>query len=143
MNKMKILLGMFFLISASLVFGQKNIKSEYTKMLQGTWKVDSLEIGSFNLSPEYEEIVRQKMPEIIAMTEVQFSARKKYYKRGFEGETEGNWEVSKDGEFIIVKQKNEAKLSKTRIIKITEDKLIIAPEDPSSANSKAYLYKVK
>ncbi len=143
MSKKGILTICTILFLGVVAFSQNNIKKEYAKMLQGTWKVDSLEIGSLNLSPEYEEIIRQKLPEIIAITEVQFKSHKKYYKRGFEGEKEGNWDVSADGEFILLKLNGESKVSKTRIVSITDDKLIIAPEDPNSANSRAYMYKTK
>lgn len=143
MNKLRMILIMAFVVMSISAFSQNNLKGEYTKLIQGTWKVDSLEIGSFNLSPEYEEIVRQKMPEIIAMTEVQFNSRKKYLKKGFEGTKEGTWSISDDGEFVLVKLNGETKVSKTRIIKLTDDKMILAPEDANSANSKAYMYKVK
>ncbi|PLX07140.1 MAG: hypothetical protein C0596_12150 [Marinilabiliales bacterium] len=141
MNSRKTLALLALIFVSTLAFSQ-NLKKDYIKMLEGTWKVDSLEIGSFNLSPEYEEIVRQKMPEIIAMTEVQFKSRKRYYKKGFEGETEGTWDVSNDGKFILVKINGESKITKTRIIEISDEKLIIAPEDPNSANSRAFMYKV-
>jgi RNA-binding protein YlmH len=143
MNKLRMILIMAFVVLSISAFSQNNLKGEYTKLIQGTWKVDSLEIGSFNLSPEYEEIVRQKMPEIIAMTEVQFNSRKKYLKKGFEGTKEGTWSISDDGEFVLVKLNGETKVSKTRIIKLTDEKMILAPEDANSANSKAYMYKVK
>ncbi|MDD4150692.1 MAG: lipocalin family protein [Bacteroidales bacterium] len=143
MNKLNFLLSILFIAIATISFSQKDIKSEYSKMLKGTWKVDSLDISSINLSPEYEEIVRQKMPEIIAITEVQFKSGNKYYKKGFEGEREGTWSVSDNGEFILLKLNGDSKISKTRIVKLTEDKLILAPEEPSSVNSKAYMYKAK
>ncbi|MBN2777667.1 MAG: lipocalin family protein [Bacteroidales bacterium] len=143
MNKIRMIMIMAFVVLSISAFAQNNLKGEYTKLIQGTWKVDSLEIGSFNLSPEYEEIVRQKMPEIIAMTEVQFNSRKKYLKKGFEGTKEGTWSISDDGQFVLVKLNGETKVSKTRIIKLTDEKMILAPEEANSANSKAYMYKAK
>ncbi|MDD2634379.1 MAG: lipocalin family protein [Bacteroidales bacterium] len=143
MNKLKFLLSLIFISIAILSFSQKNIKSEYAKMLKGTWKVDSMDIGNFNLSPEYEAIVRQKLPDIIAKTEVQFKSGNKYYKKGFEGEREGTWSISDNGHFILVKLKGDSKISKTKIIELNDTKLILAPEETSSANSKAYMYKVK
>ena len=129
-------------ISSGNLFSQ-NLKSEYSQKIVGTWKVDSLEIGSFNLSPQYEEIVRQKMPGIIAMTEVRFMSNKKYFKQGFEGTTEGRWEISKDGQFIIVKTEGSSEVSRTKIVSLTNEKLIMAPDDENAVNSKAYLYKVQ
>jgi len=141
MNKKSFLALVVLVFLSTIAFSQQNVKKDYIKLLQGTWKVDSLEIGSFNLSPQYEEIVRQKMPEIIANTEVQFNPRKRYYKRGFEGETEGTWDVSDDGKYILVKLNGESGITKTKIVSISEDKLVIAPDDPKSANSRAYMYK--
>ncbi len=143
MNKLNFLLSLIFISIATIGFSQKNLKSEYAKMLKGTWKVDSMDIGNFNLSPEYEEIVRQKLPEIIAKTEVQFKSGNKYYKKGFEGEREGTWSISDNGQFILVKLNGDSKISKTKIIELSDTKLILAPEDPNSANSKAYMYKAK
>ncbi|HOZ29827.1 MAG TPA: lipocalin family protein [Bacteroidales bacterium] len=140
--KQIILIIATIIISYGNIFSQ-NLKSEYTKMIVGTWKVDSLEIGSFNLSPQYEEMIRQKMPEIIAMTEVRFMSNKKYFKQGFEGTTEGRWDISQDGQFIIVKSNNSSDVSRTKIVSLTNDKLIMAPDDENSVNSKAYLYKVQ
>ncbi|HNQ69016.1 MAG TPA: lipocalin family protein [Bacteroidales bacterium] len=142
MKKAVLIISTILLISCGNLISQ-NLRSEYTQKIVGTWKVDSLEIGSFNLSPQYEEIVRQKMPEIIAMTEVKFMSNKKYYKQGFEGTTEGHWDISKDGQYIIVKSDGSSEVSRTKIISLTNDKLIMAPDDENSVNSKAYLYKVQ
>lgn len=141
MKKIKyLLIAVSILVSAS-AFSQ-NIKSDYEKKILGSWKVDSLDIGSFNLSPEYAEIVKEKLPQIIAMTQVEFGKKKKYHKTGFDGETKGTWSISKDGAFVLIKLDGESKVSKTKIIKLTDDKLIIAPDNEESANSKAYMYKV-
>ncbi|MDD3739764.1 MAG: lipocalin family protein [Bacteroidales bacterium] len=142
MKKVVLIISTILLISTGNLISQ-NLRSEYTQKIVGTWKVDSLEIGSFNLSPQYEEIVRQKMPEIIAMTEVRFMSNKKYFKQGFEGTTEGHWDISKDGQYIIVKSDGSSEVSRTKIISLTNDKLIMAPDDENAANSKAYLYKVQ
>lgn len=132
--------GLLISISA---FSQQDIKSEYTNLIIGTWKLDSIDMGSFNLSPEYAEIVKQKLPEIIAMTEVEFAKRKKYYKKGFDGEVQGKWSISNDGAFVLIVLDGETAVTKTKILELTEDKLIIAPDNDESANSKAYMYRVK
>lgn len=142
MNRKILLVTIVMLVITGSVFSQ-NLKSQYTKNIVGTWKVDSLDIGSFNLSPQYEALLRDKMPEIIAMTEVKFTSGKKYHKKGFEGETEGTWDISKDGAYILVKLNGESKVTRTKIVMLTEDKMIMAPDDENAVNSKAYLYKVK
>lgn len=142
MKKIILITSAIMLICFANLYSQ-NLKTEYTQKIVGTWKVDSLEIGNFNLSPQYEEIVRQKMPEIIAMTEVRFMSNKKYFKQGFEGTTEGHWDISKDGQFIIVKTDGSSDVTRTKIVLLTNDKLIMAPDNEDSANSKAYLYKVQ
>lgn len=68
------------LIITGSAFAQDK-QASYTKMIVGTWKVDSLELGSLKLSAEYEKIVKDKMVEIIATTEVKFSSNKKYLKK--------------------------------------------------------------
>lgn len=130
------------LIITGSAFAQDK-QASYTKMIVGTWKVDSLELGSLKLSAEYEKIVKDKMVEIIATTEVKFSSNKKYLKKGMEGTTEGTWSISKDGQYVLIKQNGKADISKSVIVSITDEKLIMAPDDPNSANSKAYMYKVK
>ncbi|MDY0314913.1 MAG: hypothetical protein RBR32_07535 [Bacteroidales bacterium] len=136
-----LLLSLVFAFSTSL-FSQ-NLEAKNSKMIVGKWKVDSLDIGDFQLSPQYEYILKEKLPQIIESTEVHFYPNKKYFKKGLEGTIEGKWSVSKDGQFVSVKTKGKDKEDKTKIISLTEDKLIIAPEDPNAANSKVYLYKVK
>lgn len=121
----------------------QDLQASYTKMIVGTWKVDSLELGNLKLSPEYQKIVKEKMAEIIATTEVKFSSNKKYLKKGMEGTTEGIWSISKDGQHILIKTNGKSEVSKSIIISITNDKLIMAPDDPNAVNSKAYMYKVK
>ncbi len=142
MNK-KFLFGTIVLLMISASAFTQNLKSDYSKKIVGTWKVDSLEIGNFNLSPQYEAMLREKMPEIIAMTEVRFTSNKKYYKQGFEGTTEGTWDISKDGTYVLVKLNGESNVTRTKIVSLTDTKLIMAPDDENAANSKAYLYKVQ
>ncbi len=142
MKKKLLLITTILLIVCGTTFSQ-NVKTQYVKDIVGTWKVDSLDIGSFNLSPQYEVILREKMPEIIAQTEVIFTDNKKYFKQGFEGKTQGSWDISKDGAYILVKLDGEAKVTRTKIVKLTSDKMIMAPDDENAVNSKAYLYKVK
>jgi hypothetical protein len=142
MTKIKFLLiGISIFIFANAFSQSRNLKAEYTKLIVGTWKVDSLEIGSFNLSPEYQEIVKQKLPEIIANTEVVFKANKDYSKKGFEGSTSGKWEISKDGDYVLVKLDGSGTVSRTKIISLTSTKMVMAPDDENSANSRAFLYK--
>lgn len=136
------LITIIILFAVVNVFSQ-DLKTLNTKQIVGVWKVDSLEIGSFNLSPQYEAIVRDKMPEIIAMTEIKFLANKKYSKKGFDGTSEGNWSISKDGTQVLIKLDGSNDVSITKIIKLTDKKLVIAPDNENSANSKAYLYKVE
>jgi len=142
MNRKFFLIAVIVMLTGLSAHSQ-NLKADYTKKIVGTWKVDSLEIGNFNLSPEYEAIIKQKMPEIIAMTEVRFNSNKKYYKQGMEGTTEGTWEISKDGVYVLVKLNGESTISRTKIITLTDSKLIMSPDDENATNSKAYLYKVK
>lgn len=142
MKKIKYILIVACILVSASAFSQ-NTKDECEKMIEGTWKVDSLDIGSFNLSPQYAEIVKQKLPEIIESTEVVFGKRKKYKKTGFEGETTGTWSISKDGAYVLVKLDGDSKVTKTKIVKLTDEKLIIAPDNEDSANSRAYMYKVK
>lgn len=130
----------FLFIYVTSVFSQ-NLQKKYSELIIGTWKIDSLDINSYKLSPEYETLVRQKMPEFIEHIEIQFLKNNIYHKKGNEGEKKGTWSISEDGKYVLVKIDGETKVSKTAIVKLTEDKLIIAPENPNSINSHAYLYK--
>jgi hypothetical protein len=141
--KQKLFISLAILMLSVMAANAQNLQSSYSKMIVGTWKVDSLELGSLKLSPEYEKMIREKMPEIIAMTEVKFSSNKKYYKKGMEGVTEGTWSISKDGQYVLVKFQGETEVTKTKIVSLTNEKLIMAPDDPNAVNSKAYMYKVK
>jgi hypothetical protein len=141
--KQKLFISLAILMLSAMAANAQNLQSSYSKMIVGTWKVDSLELGSLQLSPEYEKLIKERMPEIIAMTEVRFSANKKYYKKGMEGVTEGTWSISKDGQYVLVKAQGESEVSKTKIVSLTNDKMIMAPDDPNAVNSKAYMYKVK
>ncbi|MEJ5268478.1 MAG: hypothetical protein WHW07_11830, partial [Bacteroidales bacterium] len=60
-----------------------------------------------------------------------------------EGEKHGAWSISTDGKYVLVKLDGETKVEKTLIISLTNDRLILAPDDPTATNSKAYMYKVK
>ncbi len=133
-----ICVALFF---TSALFSQ-NQKKDFEKFIVGKWKVDSLEIGNFNLAPQYEAIIKEKLPQIIESTEVIFYPNKKYYKKGFEGTTEGTWTMSKDGQYISVKIKGKDKEDRTKVILLTNNKLILAPDDENAVNSKAYMYKV-
>ncbi len=48
---------------SAMAANSQNLQSSYSKMIVGTWKVDSLELGSLKLSPEYEKIIKERMPE--------------------------------------------------------------------------------
>lgn len=131
----------FFVTALNL--NAQNLKKQYSEMIVGTWKIDSLEIGNYKLSPEYEALVRQKLPEIIESTEVVFSKNKKYTKKGIEGVKTGTWDISSDAKYVLVKLDGETKVSKTVIVQLNDNKLIMAPDDPNSVNSKVYMYKSK
>ncbi len=122
-------------------FAQKNIQKKYTNLLEGTWLVDSLELGDLNLTPEYRKIVQEKLREVIDKTQIQFNPGQKYHKDGVKISEDGTWSVSPDGKYIIIKLEGSSERSKSKIIEISEKKLIIAPENPESTNSKVYLYK--
>ncbi|HOE39917.1 MAG TPA: lipocalin family protein [Bacteroidales bacterium] len=136
-----LLLGLMFIFSVNS-FAQ-NVGANNSKMIIGKWKIDSLDVGDSPLAVQYKQIVEEKMAQIIETTEVLFYPNKKYLKKGFDGTTEGTWRISKDGQYVSVKIKGRDKEDRTKIISITDDKLIIAPDDPNAVNAKVYMYKAK
>lgn len=133
----------FLIVSTTQITISQNVKKLYSDYLVGTWKLDSLEFGNYNLAPQYQEMIKQKLPEIMEKTEVTFTKDKRYFKKGIEGEKHGAWSISTDGKYVLVKLDGETKVEKTLIISLTNDRLILAPDDPTATNSKAYMYKVK
>jgi len=140
-QKFFLLLGLMFIFSINS-FAQ-NVGANNSKMIIGKWKIDSLDVGDSPLAVQYKQIVEEKMAQIIETTEVLFYPNKKYLKKGFDGTTEGTWRISKDGQYVSVKIKGRDKEDRTKIISITDDKLIIAPDDPNAVNAKVYMYKAK
>ncbi|MDR2836576.1 MAG: hypothetical protein LBV69_10375 [Bacteroidales bacterium] len=145
---MKIILKISFIISIlsitlNAIAQKEEIQEKYEKMMIGTWKVDSLELKLANLAPEYQEFAREKTKQIIPTIEISISEDHKYSMKGMPGVKNGIWGISKDGKLLNVKPIDNKPIEKSKIISLTEDKMIIQPLNPNSGNSKAYLYKVK
>lgn len=130
------------LSSYNFIFSQDKFL-EYNKNIQGTWKVDSMDMGSANIPADYMALVKQRLPAMIAAIEIKFLPNKKYFKKGINSNSEGSWDISADAKYILIREGDTAKFSKTKIIFLNEDKLIMAPVEDKAVNNKVYLYKVK
>ncbi len=77
----KFLVFVFLIVSTMQIAISQNLKKQYSDYLVGTWKLDSLEFGNYNLAPQYQEMIKQKLPDIMEKTEVTFTKDKRYYKK--------------------------------------------------------------
>lgn len=141
-----LLIAIFIIISKITMSQNENIYDKYSRLIVGTWKVDSLSINKQvleNMADDFKALAKQKLKEIVPNVEINVTSDKKWTTKGFPSLSSGVWEISKDGTTLSVKPLNDGPIQKSKIISITENKMIIEPINEKSINSAVYLYKVK
>lgn len=141
-NITKIAAILILLLSSNLIFGQQvSKKSEYSKLLVGTWKLDNMEFKDSNIPEEYLDLLMKKYEEIKDSIVFVFNEDKTYFSKGIGASKTGVWQVAEDGKYVIVTIDGKSEGEKTRILKITNNELIMAPMQEHSTNSKFTLYR--
>lgn len=126
------------------VFAQQGKKqAEYSQMLVGTWKIDTMEIKDFQVPPEYLPLIIDRYNKMKENAFFQFNEDKTYHSEGIGGLSKGQWKLSNDAKFIIVTLAETGKEEKSQILQLTEKQLIMAPVQQNSSNSKVTLFKVQ
>jgi len=140
----KITLGFLLIINLLNLNAQaKKELNKFEKMLVATWKVDSISIPMNNLAPEYQALAKQKMQEILPNIELIISSDQKYSMKGWTGVKDGIWTISKDGQILSVKPLDDKPVEKTKVILLTDEKLILESLNDKAKSTKIYFYKIK
>lgn len=129
----------FFAISTYSQNANKQV--ENTKMLIGTWKLDTMKFENFEFPEEYLPLVQERYQQMKDSTLFIFNEDRTYFSSGVNAESHGTWRITSDGKYILVRIKGSEKEEKSKIKSISNSKLIMIPMQESASNSEFILKK--
>ncbi len=114
-----------------------------TKLIEGTWQLDSLYIGGQDLPEPLLRKVYEKMNENKQFTTYYFGEDGKYVNATKAKTTEGKWELSQSGDTLRLILPDKTIVNK--ILHISEDSLDIEPQDDTKEveNGKIFMVRQK
>lgn len=143
MKKIKFLSLIILVFVTSIVYSQQSKKqTEFSEMLIGSWKLDTMEIKDFQVPEEMMPFVTERYNKMKEEALFVFNEDFTYFSKGLGSEMKGVWSISRNGKYIIVSIEGREKEERTEIISITPVQLIMTPAQSSSSNSKFTLSKI-
>ncbi len=130
-----ILLPMMLLCSLCSAQSDKN-----TKLIEGTWQLDSMYIGGQELPEPLLRKVYEKMNETKQYTTYYFGEDGKYVNATKTKTIEGKWELSSTGDTLTLILPDKTIVNK--ILHIDTDSLAIEPQDETKGVENGKIFMV-
>lgn len=130
-------------LSYSVLSQQANKQVEYSKMLIGTWKLDTMKFENFSFPEEYLPIIQERYQQMKDSSIFVFNEDRTYFSRGVNSHTKGSWRITGDGKYILVRIEGKDREERSQIKSISNEKLIMIPMQESASNSKFILKKAE
>lgn len=120
---------------------ESSISAKYTEFLIGKWKLDTVQINTADIPKEFIPLLKERVVKMQKTAEFIFTEDNIYRTKGIGQNIPGVWRISEEGEYILIKLDTRDVEEKTKIVEISEDRLIMAPTEGESSNSTFTLYK--
>lgn len=141
MKKTQLIL-LILLSSVMTINAQTNLQKTNTKLLQGTWKIDTMYLET-DLSEVTMALYAKRFKEIKENTRFVFSKTGEYKKISSKKDKLGKWEINSNGRTIIINFNDSDEISRTSIRELTNNKLVMVPLNKMAQNTKVELSKLK
>ena len=130
------------LVSGLSLKAQNDLQAINTNYLQGTWLIDTMYLD-FELSEQMMSVYAERFRELKETTRFVFREDGTYEKVSKDAPRTGTWEISPNGNMIIIHFDDSDETSRTLISVLDESHLTMLPVDESAQNSKVELVKQK